>query len=88
MSANLYETRDEGAYFHIHGSLEATQTLNMLGLEAFRTDLTKHNDIISVIEPAVRDFSVQQLEAMNAHNKQAGVPAFRHEDFLNTQHVY
>jgi len=87
MSANLYETKDKGAYFHIHGSLEATQTLKMLGLEAFRTDLTNHNDIISVIEPAVRKFSTQQLEDMNSHHKQAGVTAFRHEDFLKTEHV-
>ncbi|PMD32072.1 CoA-transferase family III [Hyaloscypha variabilis F] len=86
MSANLYETKDKGAYFHIHGSLEATRTLKMLGLEAFRTDLTNHNDIISVIEPAVRKFSTQQLEDMNSHHKQAGVTAFRHEDFLKTEH--
>jgi hypothetical protein len=87
MSANLYETRDSGEFFHIHGSLEATTTLNMIGLDAFRPDLRSHSDIISVIEPAVRQFSGKELEAINAYHKQAGVTAYRHEDFIKTPHV-
>ena len=87
MSANLYETKTQGDYYHIHGSLEATRTLNMIGLEAFRPDLIKHDAIVSVIEPAVRKFTVCELETMNAHNRQAGVPAYRHEEFLKTPHV-
>jgi len=87
MSANLYETKNKGEYFHIHGSLEASTTLNMIGLDAFKPGLTEHNDIVAVIEPAVRKFTVQELEEMNALHKQAGVPAFKHEDFLKTQHV-
>lgn len=87
MSANLYETKDEGEYYHIHGSLEATKTLNMIGLDAFIPGLTDHNDIVSTIEPAVRKFTVRELEAMNAQHKQAGVPALKHEDFLKTPHV-
>lgn len=87
MSANLYETKTPGEYYHIHGSLEATRTLNMVGLEAFRSDLTEHDMIVSVIEPAVQKFKINELEIMNAKNKQAGVPAYRHEDFLKTSHV-
>ena len=87
MSANLYETKRAGEYYHIHGSLEASTTLNMLGLERFRPDLNEHSKIISVIEPAVQKFSIEELEEMNARNKQAGVPALRHEDFLKTPHV-
>lgn len=59
----------------------------MIGLEAFRPDLVKHDAIVSVIEPAVRQFTVRELETMNAHNRQAGIPAYRHEDFLKTPHV-
>lgn len=87
MSANLYETKIPGEYYHIHGSLEASRTLNMIGLESYRPDLNKHPEIVSVIEPAVRKFTVGELETMNAHNRQAGIPAYRHEDFLQTSHV-
>jgi hypothetical protein len=87
MSANLYETKRAGEYYHIHGSLEASTTLNMLGLESFRPDLNEHSKIVSVIEPAVQNFTIEELEEMNARNKQAGVPALRHEEFLKTPHV-
>ena len=87
MSANLYETKNAGEYFHIHGSLEATRTLNMIGLDGFRPDLKKHSEIVSVIESAVQKFSIEELETMNAYHRQAGVPAYRHEDFLKTPHV-
>lgn len=87
MSANLYETKRAGEYYHIHGSLEASTTLNMLGLESFRPDLNGHIKIVSVIEPAVQKFTIEELEEMNARNKQAGVPALRHEEFLKTPHV-
>lgn len=50
MSANVYKTK-EGKYYHIHGSLEATTTLNMIGLEGHRPDLTDYNDIVKVYSP-------------------------------------
>jgi hypothetical protein len=87
MSANLYETADRGEYYHIHGSLEASTTLKMIGLESHRPDLESHQDIIKTIEPAVKRYTVEQLEKMNAQNRQAGVKAFKHEEFLRTPHV-
>jgi hypothetical protein len=51
MSANMYRTK-EGKYYHIHGSLEATTTLNMIGLEGHRPDLTDYNDIVKVYSPS------------------------------------
>jgi hypothetical protein len=87
MSVNLYATKEKGQFFHIHGSLEATTTLNMIGLDGFRPDLVTHKDIIDVIEPAVQRFTLAELEVMNAEKKQAGVTAFRFEDFLKTPHV-
>ncbi|KAL9562516.1 hypothetical protein ACKAV7_013599 [Fusarium commune] len=86
MSANLYETKNAGEYYHIHGSLEASTTLKMIGLEPFRPDLQTHESIIDTIEPAVRQFSIDELESMNAARRQAGVPALKHEDFVKTQH--
>lgn len=87
MSANLYETKRRGQYYHIHGSLEASKTLAMIGLEPFRPDLQAHEDIVNAIEPAVRKFTVEELEVLNSQNRQAGVPALKHEDFLKTPHV-
>ncbi|EWG49179.1 hypothetical protein FVEG_08773 [Fusarium verticillioides 7600] len=86
MSANLYETKNAGEYYHIHGSLEASTTLKMIGLEPFRPDLQTHESIVAAIEPAVRQFSIDELESMNAARRQAGVPALKHEDFVKTQH--
>ena len=88
MSANLFETKRPGEYYHIHGSLEASTTLRMIGLEPFRPDLTTHEDIVNTIETAVRKFTQEELEVLNAENRQAGIPALKHDDFLKTPHVY
>lgn len=87
MSANLYETAKPGEYYHIHGSLEASTTLRMIGLDSHRPDVRAHEDIVATIEPAVKKFSIEELEALNKRHKQAGVQALKHEDFLNTPHV-
>lgn len=87
MSANLYKTKTPGKYYHIHGSLEASTTLQMIGLEPYRPDLKEHDDIVNVIEPAVQKLSIAELEALNATHRQAGVPAYKHEEFLKTPHV-
>ena len=59
----------------------------MIGLEPFRPDLKDHDDIVGVIEPAVKKFTVQELEKMNLEHRQAGVQAMKHEDFIITPHV-
>jgi len=87
MSANLYKTKRPGEYYHIHGSLEASTTLRMIGLEPFRPDLGSHEEIVATIEPAVEKYTVEELEALNAKNRQAGVPCLKHADFLQTSHV-
>lgn len=88
MSANLYETKDSGKFYHIHGSLEASTTLRMLGLEPFRADLNgNHDAIVETIETAVRKYTVEELEVMNGRHRQAGVPALTHAEFLCTPHV-
>lgn len=87
MSANLYETAEPGEYYHIHGSLEASTTLQMIGLPSHRPELQSHEDIVATIEPAVKKFTVAELEALNTQHRQAGVKAFKHEDFIQTSHV-
>ena len=86
MSANLYRTKEPGRFYHIHGSLEATTTLNMIGLEGHRPDLTDMADIVSTIESHVQQFRVDELEALNAQNRQAGVECMKHADFIKTPH--
>lgn len=87
MSANLYRTKNPGEYFHIHGSLEATTTLNMIGLEGYRPDLTDYEEIIKTIESHVQKYTAAELEDMNRERRQAGVTAYKHEDFVKTPHV-
>jgi hypothetical protein len=87
LSANLYETKNAGEYFHIHGSLEASKTLNMIGLEAYRPDLTDYRQCIDLIEKHVRQYTAAELEVMNAKIKNAGVTALKWEDFQKTSHV-
>ncbi|CZT51302.1 probable alpha-methylacyl-coa racemase [Rhynchosporium secalis] len=86
LSANLYETKNPGEYYHIHGSLEAGKTLNMIGLESHRPDLTDYRECIDVIESHVKKFTIPELEQMNAKEKQAGVPVMKWEDFKQTNH--
>ncbi|KAJ6122796.1 CoA-transferase family III [Penicillium capsulatum] len=86
MSANLYKTKNPEEFYHIHGSLEATSTLNMIGLEGHRPDLTDYEEIIKVIEAKVQEYSISELEAMNKERRQAGVPALKYEDFIKTPH--
>ncbi|EUC32965.1 hypothetical protein COCCADRAFT_37161 [Bipolaris zeicola 26-R-13] len=86
LSANLYETKRPGEYFHLHGSLEATKALNMVGLEGFRPDLTDYHECIKVIEDRVRQFTVEELEEKNRAIKQAGVTCLKWDDFRTTEH--
>ncbi|KAL0941532.1 CoA-transferase family III [Colletotrichum truncatum] len=87
MSANLYETKRPGEYYHIHGSLEASTTLRMIGLEPFRPDLKDHDAIAEEIESHVRKYTIEELERMNAENRQAGVPVLTYDDFVSTPHL-
>ncbi|KAI0145698.1 CAIB/BAIF family enzyme [Hypoxylon sp. NC0597] len=86
LSAGLYETRNRGEFYHIHGSLEATTTLNMIGLPAFLPDLTNYRDCIDTIEGAVRRFSGAELEKLNGEYRQAGVPVLTNEKYKKTRH--
>ena len=87
MSANLYETQIPGEYFHLHGSLEATTALHMIGLEGHRPDITDYHDAIDLIESHVKDFTAPELEKMNAERRQAGVTCLKWENFKTTSYV-
>ncbi|ODV61974.1 CoA-transferase family III [Ascoidea rubescens DSM 1968] len=86
MSANLYETKDKGRYYHIHGSLEASTQLKLIGLPPYNPKLTDYNEIVNVLQGAVHNFSVDELEEQTLKYRQAGVEAMKSEDFLQTPH--
>jgi hypothetical protein len=86
LSANLYETSIPGEYYHIHGSLDASRTLNMIGLPAFDPALTGYRQCIDTIEHAVKQFTVPELEALNKAAQQAGVPVLNQQQFFATPH--
>ncbi len=86
LSANLYETKTPGEYYHIHGSLEASTTLRMINLPPFNGNLTGYRECINTIEQAVTKFTVAELEAMNARDGQAGVPVLTRDQFGATPH--
>ncbi|KAF2455789.1 CoA-transferase family III domain-containing protein [Lineolata rhizophorae] len=86
LSANLYETKNPGEYFHLHGSLEATTALNMVGLPGHRPDMTDYRECIDLIESHVRRFTATELEELNAANRQAGVTCLKWEEFKESEH--
>ncbi|CAJ2509834.1 Uu.00g057340.m01.CDS01 [Anthostomella pinea] len=86
LSAGLYETRNPGEYYHIHGSLEASATLRMIGLPAFVPGLTDYRQCINTIEAAVKQFSAGELEQGNQRYRQAGVIALTNQQYRQTPH--
>jgi hypothetical protein len=87
LSANLYNTKTPGEYFHIHGSLEASTTLNMIGLEPYRPDMTGYRECIDLIESHVMKYTAAELEKMNTDRRQAGITCLKREQFNQTSHV-
>lgn len=59
----------------------------MIGLEAHRPGLTDYRECINTIETAVKKFTAEELEEMNARERQAGVTVLKWEDFQKTDHV-
>jgi hypothetical protein len=86
LSANLYETKNPGEYYHIHGSLEATKTLEMIGLPSHNPAMTDYRTCINTIESAVKKFTSQELDVMNVVHGQAGIPALTWDEFRRSSH--
>ncbi|KAK1827260.1 CaiB baif family enzyme [Podospora conica] len=86
LSANLYETKNPGEYYHTHGSLEASTTLEMLGLPSHNPQMTDYRKCIDTIEAAVKTHTIHELDRMNVEKKQAGIFALTWEQFQQTPH--
>ncbi|KAH8159572.1 hypothetical protein CIB48_g8679 [Xylaria polymorpha] len=88
LSAGLYETRDPGVFYHIHGSLDASTTLGMIGLPPFSPGLTDYRQCIKTIESAVKRFSTAELEIRNQRFRQAGTAVLTQQQYKETPHGY
>ncbi|KAI1164058.1 CoA-transferase family III [Nemania serpens] len=86
LSAGLYEARDPGTFYHIHGSLEASTTLSMIGLPPFFPGLSDYDQCIKTIESAVKRFSIAELELRNQRFQQAGTAVLTQKQYRETSH--
>lgn len=89
LSANLYKTRGgKDDYYHIHGSLEASTCLEMIGLPSHMPELsqTDYRKALDIIGDAVKNFSIEELEKLNNERKLAGIMAMKREEFLASPH--
>ena len=65
MSANLYRTKEKDRFYHIHGSLDATTCLEMIGLPAFIPGLEDYDKIVDIYQEKLDQFTVDELEELN-----------------------
>lgn len=81
---NVYPTRD-GRWFHLHGGLDSTPCLKMLGLPAHR-DLVEEMDAIEGLSEAVRRFDADWLDIeANEFWRQAGGICLTPEEYRETE---
>ncbi|KAK5028752.1 hypothetical protein LTS07_006131 [Exophiala sideris] len=89
LATNIYMTSD-GRYFQLHGSLDTTSVLNMLGLPQHRLDLqvAEHrNAIKDIYKNAVATYDSASLEIeVNERWRQPGVTCLTLDEFAETNH--
>uniref|UniRef100_A0A060SXN3 ARAD1A05544p n=1 Tax=Blastobotrys adeninivorans TaxID=409370 RepID=A0A060SXN3_BLAAD len=84
LATNVYRTKD-GRYFHLHGSLNATPTLTMLGLPLSKPDL-EFDDVVQSHQSVVEKYDSHWLDVTaNEHFRQAGTICYTPEEFLQTE---
>lgn len=85
LCTNVYPTKD-GRWFHTHGSLDATKTLQMLGLPAF-DDEKDEKEIIRRYCEKVGQYNAEWLDLeANQHWRQSGCIALTKEEYLQSEH--
>lgn len=82
---NVYPTRD-GRWFHLHGGLDSTPCLKMLGLPTHR-DVAEEMDAIEGLTEAVRQFDADWLDIeANEFWRQAGGICLTPEEYRDSEH--
>ncbi|KAH7127334.1 CAIB/BAIF family enzyme [Dactylonectria macrodidyma] len=86
-ATNIYQTKD-GRWFHLHGGLDTTKTLFMLGLTQHRPDLSSPDsgiEIKKIYSKAVSQHNSKWLDLeVNEHWRQAGTICYTEDEFLAT----
>jgi hypothetical protein len=59
----------------------------MIGLPAFRPDLTDYRECLDTIESQVKKYTAAELEEMNTRERQAGITVLKWEEFQQASHV-
>lgn len=80
----MYKTSSADVYYHLHGSLQASPILEMIGLPGYKDDLSDYDDICRVIQGKTEKFSAEQLDEGTAKRRQAGTIVYTQEKFLET----
>ncbi|KAH8203826.1 hypothetical protein TruAng_002003 [Truncatella angustata] len=85
LCTNVYPTKD-GRWFHLHGSLDSTKSLQMVGLPA-HDDEKDELKIIHRYCDKIREYDAEWLDIeANEHWRQAGCIALTKEEYLAGEH--
>ncbi|RYP14720.1 hypothetical protein DL765_006190 [Monosporascus sp. GIB2] len=80
LATTVYPTKD-GRYFHLHGGMDSTKSLKMLGLPSHET-LSDEMEVIKRISERVQRFDADWLDIeANEHWRQAGGICLTPEEF-------
>ena len=83
-STNIYKCKD-GKFYHLHGSLNATPTFDMLGIP--HNQNLNAAEAFAFIQEKVLEWNSSDIEKVsNEQYKQAGVTCLTREEFLESEH--
>lgn len=83
LTSNIYRTKD-GRYYHLHGSMNATPTMEMLGVQEADVSM---EEAIRIYADKVAQWDSKEIEkTANDTFKQAGVICYEPEEFLSSEH--
>ncbi|KAF4435215.1 hypothetical protein F53441_13570 [Fusarium austroafricanum] len=82
-STNVYRTKD-GRYYHLHGSMNAAPTMEMMGVEDSDVD---YDEARKIFAEKVAQWDSHEIEKVaNDKYKQAGVVCYTPEEFFSSEH--
>ena len=83
LTSNIYRTKD-GRWYHLHGSMNATPTMEMLGVQDSEVS---SEEAIRIYAGKVAQWDSEEIEKVaNDKYKQAGVVCYTPEEFLASEH--
>lgn len=87
LATNVYKTRD-AKFFHLHGSLNATPSQKMIGIDPTRVDITDTDEILGIYGKAVAVFDASTLDTLaNDQYRQAGTVCYTHEGNISSLQI-